>query len=610
MVVSRAKTPTRVASPHTVPRTLNNRSSKQQQQQQHQPHHAYQHHSSNNAQVNLLVELIEHQQFEEAINRVRKFPEEATYFSSVSADHNAHNSIMNQGNLALHEACKSQPPIELIDALLAANEEAVRTKGQWGYLPLHFACCSRASPQVVARLIVTYPSATRTKDDHEGRVPLHLAAKWGADDEVIMALLTVHPKASSARDSLGKTPLEHANGLSSSHVREGVVKALRRAPILCAVSKAAMNKLAYESDAKLREVVEVYQERMTQIKDKYEEDKTHAVALEVQLRKELWEEKERASNLSEKVILLTQQLQEQQNTANESNDTLQQIQGLISGKLRRQPQPAIQQQQPQQPLQLQQPQELTILVDEQQESEHREAREDARAKRKEQRRLAKNAVRDWVAAGTTTDPHHQQVRDDIEERREQPPALSTKSSHPSPSPRSAAVANVKEWFSSEANELQQQDDDHHHQNRKEISYRHQKQQQQQQQEQVSAQSLLNRSKSAPRTSAVLARSAQDQSRSRSNSIRPKSPGPEPRLRSSRGEPSCSTSSRITQGHGNVRPSQSHSSSTRRQYAPKSPGRPRESYSVTKPHTSSTYAQRIMDDDVEEDPTINSRAEWE
>jgi hypothetical protein len=71
-------------------------------------------------------------------------------------------------------------------------------------------------------------------------------------------------------------------------------------------------------------------------------------------------------------------------------------------------------------------------------------------KQKDQKELAKNALREWVSAGTS-DPSEGKARDDTEESREPPP--------PSPapgngkSPRSAAVATVKEWFSSETEEI-------------------------------------------------------------------------------------------------------------------------------------------------------------
>ena len=400
----------------------------------------------------LLVDLIEAQQFQQAIQRVREYPSEACMSLPSTS-----SSSEGGGNLALHEACKNQPPVELIDALLKAYESAVQTKGQWGYLPLHLACCSRASPEVIAKLILAYPSATRTKDDHEGFLPLHLASKSGADEEVIMALLTVHPKASAVRDLKGKTPIDHASALSFPHVRETVIKALHRAPLLCAVSKAAMNKLSYENDAKLREVVNVYQDRMMGVKERYDSDKTKAEALEVQLRKELWEEKERSALLSEKVAMLETKLQEKQEEMEEREQLFEEIQDLISGKRKTNPQVA------------------SMKKREELKSQEKEKKEMDRA----QQQMTKYALREWVSAGHISSSREQPSpsggsnnnhQSDMDDEQREPPPQSSPSKRtsavvtPAKSPRSAAVATVKEWFSSDTQEeVRQPSEENNHQ---------------------------------------------------------------------------------------------------------------------------------------------------
>jgi hypothetical protein len=508
-----------------------------------------------------------------------------------------------------------------------------------------------------------------------------LASKWGADDEVIMALLTVHPKASGVRDSSGRTPLEHATQLASPHVREAVLQALRRAPILCAVSKAAMNKLAYEGDAKLREVVEIYQERMTQVKEKYEQDKTNAVALEVQLRKELWDEKERSSNLSEKLVRLSRALEEKTTELEEKGELLEQIQGLISGRLQ-----ATRQREAQN-------------ADSRDDAEHspreQSPRDEARAKRKDQQALAKSVVREWVAAGNSGSSDQSCDETEVEER-DPPPSSAPPSPRQQPpadgSTKSAAVATVKEWIAS-ANTSQHSEEEprrptthrpssrdkienyrqpHHQSSQRPVDHTSSAVRRQSQDAKNDDDSLLHRSKSAPRSKAVLARRematriptptpnlSQDYSRSHSGSIRHKSPGadrgdrrqppPEPaqpqqRLghqyqRSTGMSNSYSTSSRYTNTQtshrgGSESPrqqppvSQSHSassstrryqsktpqshsaSSSTRRYESKIPGgpRPRESYSAQKPATSA-YSHRIMDD-ADETLTMDSKIEWE
>ena len=283
------------------------------------------------AHIPVLFSLIENKQWSEAIQRLKQHPDEAgrKIFLPYSASTYDHDDEDEQtGFTALHLACQHQPPVEFVNTLVHVHEPAVQAKGPEGSLPLHVACSAGASSDVVARLLITYPSATRCKDA-QGQLPLHVAVRFGAHEDVLMALIVVHPKASVIRNTQGQTPVEMA---SSSSVAK---RALKRAPLLIAVSKAAMDKMTYESDAKLREVVEVYQDRMTQVKEKYEEDKAHAVSLESQLRQELWREKERTGQLEEQAQSLDQALKDKQQELEQQQQLLEHIQGLISHHSRR-----------------------------------------------------------------------------------------------------------------------------------------------------------------------------------------------------------------------------------------------------------------------------------
>jgi hypothetical protein len=565
------------------------------------PVDAHEHH------VPQLLELIEMQRFSEVIARIQAKPSEATV--TLSGHSGAHNSIMNQGNLALHEACKNQPPSDLINVLLEANENALKTKGQWGYLPLHFACCSRAAPEVVAKLIIAYPSATRTKDDHEGTLPLHLAAKWGASDEVIMALLTVHPKASVVRDLSGRTPIEHANLLSSPNVRDSVITALMRAPILCAVSKAAMNKMTYESEAKLREVVEVYQERMTRVEDKYHDDKNTTVSLEVQLRKELWDEKDRSSKLTEKLARLSHTLESKEKELLQKDKILQQIQGLVFGKSERQQQPE--------------------RRDQVEQGDQLESR-DASNERHDEQELAKTAVREWVSAGSQG---HARENLNVSTDMDQEQYFKSPTS-----PKSAAVAKVKEWFSGERDQTEEEPRRSSKGGKRDKveNYRTSPDKQRSSYDRSSGgapssrsqdhalhskdvpnpnqNSLLRRSKSVSRQNSVLSRREvaplhiSDPERSRQG------PNPTQNLYQPHVSQSYSTSSRRTPTQRNTsnggRKGASQSTSGRRSYGDDSRTRPRESYS-TPIASSSAYSQRIFTHGEDESLTMDSRmADWE
>ena len=167
-------------------------------------------------------------------------------------------------------------------------------------------------------------------------------------------------------------------------------------------------------------------ERMAEVKDRYDADKTHTVALEVQLRKELWDEKERSARLSEKVDLLERQLAEKNREMEEREHLFSQIQALISGKKKTK--------------------SSTEAMTQKKDLKQRENEEGKKEQVHQQ--IAKNALRDWVSAANDTG-------DDLggdDERREPPPTASTnRTKSPIPSPRSAAISTVKEWFSSDTN---------------------------------------------------------------------------------------------------------------------------------------------------------------
>jgi hypothetical protein len=79
------------------------------------------------------LQLVEKKSWDALIDKVNEYPSLASMTEA-----NAWSSG-SQGNLALHEACKHQPSVGVIEALLQAYPDAVRTRGQWGYLPLHYA---------------------------------------------------------------------------------------------------------------------------------------------------------------------------------------------------------------------------------------------------------------------------------------------------------------------------------------------------------------------------------------------------------------------------------------------------------------------------------------
>jgi hypothetical protein len=238
-----------------------------------------------------IFELIEKRKWEEVVYFVQDVPKASTvcfYRSGSSAFPDG-----TLGNLALHECCKHQPPIEVIVELLKSNEDAAMSPGHCGYLPLHFACSSKASVEVVGLLIEVHPASTRIREELDDALPIHLAAKWGASEDVLMEILTTYPEGSFMRDVYGKTPMDHAKNLPSPDVRDSVMNTLNAAPILVEAAKSATLRISHEHESRTRGLNEAHAEYVRQLEARHNEEKITFMQLELKFQTELAEEKER-----------------------------------------------------------------------------------------------------------------------------------------------------------------------------------------------------------------------------------------------------------------------------------------------------------------------------
>ena len=82
------------------------------------------------AEVPEILELISSQSWTSIIRKLQDEPSDAAILFDSST---------GQSNLAIHETCKHQPPVAVVESLIKANPSSVMAKGQWGYLPIHFA---------------------------------------------------------------------------------------------------------------------------------------------------------------------------------------------------------------------------------------------------------------------------------------------------------------------------------------------------------------------------------------------------------------------------------------------------------------------------------------
>jgi ankyrin repeat protein len=82
------------------------------------------------------------------------------------------------GMTALHLCCRNQPPLDIIECLIGADENAVESKDIFGWLPIHYAAACMAHHDVIAKLTEDFPS-TKTSVDHKGRAAVHFVLSNG-----------------------------------------------------------------------------------------------------------------------------------------------------------------------------------------------------------------------------------------------------------------------------------------------------------------------------------------------------------------------------------------------------------------------------------------------
>ena len=238
----------------------------------------------------VLIDLIDKCLWSVVLERIKNHPEE------VSLKWNKNDL------LPLHEACKNQPPKEVVAALIAQNRPALYHQGQFGYVPLHFAIKCEASLDVVSYLIEKYPYGTRTKED-SGKLPLHLACEYGTSPESVNLLLINHPQAIIMTDRSGKRPMSYATtDKSYNHGGEGdIVTVLQRATWYCKVSKAATLRASDEFDAKMTFVERSHCKQMEQQQEKFESERQKHKDSLYELNRDMNKEREQHTKTMEEL---------------------------------------------------------------------------------------------------------------------------------------------------------------------------------------------------------------------------------------------------------------------------------------------------------------------
>lgn len=187
-----------------------------------------------------LPALIKHLNWKSVIARLECNPDEAN---------DELIGVMTRGGFTasasmtpLHYACERKPPLEVVQALIEANPEAVTVRMMpGGCLPLHIACTWHSSPAVVSALLAADPTTAKVVDELGNR-PLHTSCFSGAAFSVVQDLLASYPKAVLSRNNQGSQPIDICRRLRHSNRRMVMTALLERKECIIAKQKHRRSK--------------------------------------------------------------------------------------------------------------------------------------------------------------------------------------------------------------------------------------------------------------------------------------------------------------------------------------------------------------------------------
>jgi len=123
-----------------------------------------------------LIKLVEKKKWEDAIQRCVEKPEEASTWMCRLQEVDGKGKKKNELRwriLPIHSAIVLHAPVEVIEALVDAYPDGIKTGDDRQMLPLHMAFRLGANTETAAVLVDAYPDAL-TKKDSKGHTPLHV----------------------------------------------------------------------------------------------------------------------------------------------------------------------------------------------------------------------------------------------------------------------------------------------------------------------------------------------------------------------------------------------------------------------------------------------------
>lgn len=163
-----------------------------------------------------LSTLIQQSQWEAVLQRLEAHPLEAEEELQVMT---RGGFLASAGFFPLHYACERQPPVTVVQALIAAQPIAVLTRAlPGGGLPLHIAATWYGNEDVIQALVSADAGGCQVTDEL-GNVPLHSACFSGASVSVLEILLRTDPEAVLLRNTQGSRPADICKRLAHGHRR-------------------------------------------------------------------------------------------------------------------------------------------------------------------------------------------------------------------------------------------------------------------------------------------------------------------------------------------------------------------------------------------------------
>ena len=182
-----------------------------------------------------LPTLIKNLKWKSVISRLEMNPDEAS--EELVGVMTRGGFLASSCMTPLHYACERKPPVEVVQALIEANPEAVTKRMMpGGCLPLHIACTWHSSPEVVSALLSAGPTTVKVVDELGNR-PLHSACFSGAAFPVVQDLLATYPKAVLSRNNQGSQPIDICRRLKHANRRAVMAALLEKKEYIIAKQK-------------------------------------------------------------------------------------------------------------------------------------------------------------------------------------------------------------------------------------------------------------------------------------------------------------------------------------------------------------------------------------